>query len=52
MSASPQTMKFDLSAQGIQGKTANPMIPFDSRPSVSFSDVVLPPFGVLIAQVE
>lgn len=52
MSASPQTMKFDLSPQGIQGKTASPMIPFDSRASVSFSDVVLPPFGVLIAQVE
>ena len=52
MSASPQTMKYDLAAQGAKEKTAKPLVAFGDQASVSLSDVSLPPFGVLIARVR
>jgi alpha-glucosidase len=51
--AQPQTVKFDLSAQGITGKQAKTLMktPGSSDPS-SLDNVQLPPFGVYMGQVQ
>jgi alpha-glucosidase len=52
MSASPQSMKYDLRPQGVKGTTAKPLVPFGDKASVTLSDVTLPAFGVLIGRVH
>jgi alpha-glucosidase len=51
--AQPQTIAFDLSAQGVRSKKARTLIKSpDAGDPASLNDVKLPPFGVYIGQVE
>ena len=54
MSASPQSLSFDLSPYGIQGRSARPLVAAPARPAdpIALNSVTLPPFGVLLASVK
>ena len=54
MSAQEQTVKFDLSGQGINASKAKLLLssPAASSPGLTLSAVTVPAFGVVIAQVE
>jgi alpha-glucosidase len=54
MSATPQTVKFDLSAQGINGATASTLISTQQKKgqSVSLKSLSLDPFSVFIGKVQ
>ena len=53
MSAQPQTVSYDLSAQGVQGRVGLVLLAngLESK-EVRLDRVQLPPFGVLIAGVQ
>jgi alpha-glucosidase len=54
MSANAQTLKFDLSPQGTKASTAQVLLTTSksSARSINLKNVQIPPYGVLIAQVE
>ena len=55
MSASPHTLSFDLSSEGIKEKTARLVLAapeLSSAGPISLDSVTLPPFGVLLADVR
>ena len=54
MSASPQTVSFDLASFGLHEKSAIPILtaPENAAAAVSLSGITIPPFGVFIAAVR
>jgi alpha-glucosidase len=50
MSASAQTLKYDLAPQGVIGKSIEALV--GAKTPISIGDVTLPPFGVLIGKVR
>ncbi|MGC9947070.1 MAG: alpha-glucosidase [Bryobacteraceae bacterium] len=49
----PQTVSFDLSAQGISGTTAHPLAATDAgQAEIPLTNIKLPPYGVFVGEVR